>query len=157
MNVLSRSPVTAWGRAYAFRGHGEDIGQPRAGVEPRADRRRREAPSARSAGGPQILEPRPPTRLDVPPGPGDLLEKLRMMLQPVLDPILLGTESDQNTRGLPVPRDQDLLVLGQAKVPREIVLDLRNANATPPGWLPDRATLGLGASRRLRGLGLRFP
>ena len=38
---------------------------------------------------------------------GDLPQELRMVLDPVIEPVVLRFESDQNTRGSAVPRDDD--------------------------------------------------
>lgn len=71
-------------------------------------------------------------------------EKLGMMLQPIVKPVLLGLEADQDAGRLPVPRDEDLLGLGQAQESGQIVLDLSQRD------LADRASRAAQASGPLR-------
>ena len=47
-----------------------------------------------------------------------------MMLQAIVEPIVLGFESDQHAGRLSMPGDQDLLGFCQAQESRQIVLDL---------------------------------
>ena len=51
-------------------------------------------------------------------------QKLRMVLQSVIEPVLLVFEADQHAGRLPMPCDQNLLGLGQPQESREVVLDL---------------------------------
>jgi len=44
--------------------------------------------------------------------------------EPVIKPIIVGSEADQHPGRLSVAGDDDLLALGFAQKPREIVLDL---------------------------------
>ena len=63
-------------------------------------------------------------------------EKLRIVLQTIVEPIVLGLEANQHTGRLSVPRDQDLLGLGQAQKSRQIILDLSECDLAEP---PSRA------------------
>lgn len=51
-------------------------------------------------------------------------QKLGMILQPVLEPVILSLEADQHARRPPVASDQDLLLRCELQVPREIILYL---------------------------------
>ena len=74
------------------------------------------------------------------PGFGDSLEKLGMILQSVVEPIILRLEADQDARRSPVASYDDLLLLSDTEVPGEIVFDLRNR------YFTNRARLSLRAS-----------
>ena len=71
-------------------------------------------------------------------------EKLRVMLQAIVEPVLLALEADQHAGWLPVPRDEDLLRLGQAEESGQIVLDLSQ------GYLAHLASRARQASASLR-------
>jgi len=47
-----------------------------------------------------------------------------MILQPVLEPVILGLEPDQHARRPAVASDQDLPLGSKLEVPREVILDL---------------------------------
>jgi len=47
-----------------------------------------------------------------------------MMLQPIVKPVFLGVESDQNPSWPAMARDDHFAPCGQAKVLRQIILDL---------------------------------
>ena len=47
---------------------------------------------------------------------GYATQELRMMLQPVIEPVVFGTETDQDSGRTTVPSDDDFLVGRQAKV-----------------------------------------
>lgn len=52
------------------------------------------------------------------------------MLQPVVEPIVLGLETDKHACRLAVARDDDLLTLRKSQVSGQIVLDLRERHLT---------------------------
>jgi hypothetical protein len=54
----------------------------------------------------------------------DSPQELGMVLQSIVEPVVLTFEADQHTGRLPVPRDENLLGLGQAQESRQVVLDL---------------------------------
>ena len=89
-------------------------------------------PHAPAAATPELdrLEPDPAagrqisTRLTYP------AKESGIVLEPVLKPVILVLESDQNTGWLTVPRDDDFLDLGKPQVPREVVLDLGECDLT---------------------------
>src|SRR5204863_7632031 len=66
-------------------------------------------------------------------GLADLGAESRIVLDSILDPVLLGGESDQNPRRLAVPRDHDLFAFRQAQIPGEIVLDVGQRHLLQPG------------------------
>ncbi len=47
-----------------------------------------------------------------------------MILQPVLKPVILGLEPDQDSRRPSMTRDQDLLLRSKPKVARKVILHL---------------------------------
>ena len=51
-----------------------------------------------------------------------------MVFEAVVDPAILGGESDQDARWSPVTRNDDLLLVREAEVVREIILDLRQSH-----------------------------
>ena len=50
--------------------------------------------------------------IQVPTGPGNLVEKLWMVLQSILDPVLFRAEPNEDTGGFAVASDEDLLAFG---------------------------------------------
>lgn len=56
-----------------------------------------------------------------------------MVLEPVLEPIILGFEAYQYPCRAPVPRDQNLLLGSELEVPGEIILHLRQGDAARLG------------------------
>jgi hypothetical protein len=58
----------------------------------------------------------------------DSPQKLRIVLKPVVEPVILRFETNQHTRWLATARDYDLLRLSLAKIARQIVLDLGQRN-----------------------------
>ena len=55
-----------------------------------------------------------------------------MMLQTIVEPVVLGFESDQDARRPSVARDEDLLGFRQAQESREVVLDLSQRRLAHP-------------------------
>src|SRR5213593_3786055 len=51
-------------------------------------------------------------------------QELRMVLQPIVEPVVLALEADQHASRLPVPGDEDFLGFSQAQESRQVVLDL---------------------------------
>lgn len=47
------------------------------------------------------------------------------MLESILEPILLGSKSDQDSRRPAVASDEDLFVLGESEVLGQVILDRR--------------------------------
>ncbi len=62
---------------------------------------------------------------------GDPREKLRMILEPILEPIFLGTEANQNPGWFAVARNDDFGPLRQAKVPRQVVFHFGQRDLMP--------------------------
>lgn len=60
----------------------------------------------------------------------DAPQKLRIVLEAILEPIILRLETDEHARRLAVARDDNLLVLRQPEIAREIVLDLCERDLT---------------------------
>lgn len=58
------------------------------------------------------------------PGLLDAPEELGMVLKPVLEPVLLRLEPDQDPCRAAMPRDQDLLIRSQFEIPGEVILHL---------------------------------
>jgi hypothetical protein len=58
----------------------------------------------------------------------DTTQKLRMMLEPILKPILFRPKSDQDASGATVPRDDDFLVDREPEVPGQVILHLRQGH-----------------------------
>jgi hypothetical protein len=54
---------------------------------------------------------------------GHPMQKLRMMFEPIFEPVLVRAESDQDAGRPSVTSDQDFLVFGQAQVLGEVILD----------------------------------
>ena len=52
----------------------------------------------------------------------DPAQKLRIVFQTVIEPIVFRREADEHAGGSPVPRDHNLLFRGQTKVLRKIIL-----------------------------------
>jgi hypothetical protein len=73
---------------------------------------------------PYILESDATPTPEIFTGLGDPPQKLGMVLQSIVEPVVFAFEADQHTSGLTVPRDENLLGFGQAQESREIVLDL---------------------------------
>jgi hypothetical protein len=73
---------------------------------------------------PEILERNAAPAPECCAGFGDSAKELRVVLQPVVEPVVFCSESDQDARRLSVPRDDDLLSLGQAQESRQVILDL---------------------------------
>jgi hypothetical protein len=48
-----------------------------------------------------------------------------MMLQAILEPVFVGRKPNQNAGRATVPRDHDLLLGREAKIPRQIILYFR--------------------------------
>ena len=71
-------------------------------------------------------------------------QELGMMLEPVLEPILVGFKPDEYSGGTTMPRNQDLSVSREPKVLRQIVLNLCQ------GYRPRRACLPARARPALR-------
>ena len=62
----------------------------------------------------------------------DSAQKSRIVFEPIIEPVLLRFEINQDPGRLAVTCDNDLLRLGLAKIPRQIVLDLRNGTSFTP-------------------------
>jgi hypothetical protein len=79
-------------------------------------------------------------------GFGDATEKLRVMFQTIVEPVILRCKPDQNTGRTTVTSDHDLFVDGQAEVLRQIILDLGQGHGSRLcprlASLARRATLG---------------
>src|SRR5881296_716484 len=58
----------------------------------------------------------------------DALREARISFEAVLEPVVLRDETDQHAGRLAVSRDDDLLLLGEAEIPGEVVLDLRKSD-----------------------------
>jgi hypothetical protein len=54
----------------------------------------------------------------------DAAQKRRIVFEPIIEPIVLGPEADQHSGRFAVASNDDLLGLGFAQKPREIVFDL---------------------------------
>ena len=67
----------------------------------------------------------------------------RVVFQAIVKPVILRLESDQHARRLPVARDDDVAVLSQPEVAREVVLYYCERDLTA------RLRRGYGATRRL--------
>jgi hypothetical protein len=55
--------------------------------------------------------------------PFDAAQKAWVVFEPIVEPIILGPEAYQHPGRFAVPGDNDLLALGFAQKPREVVLD----------------------------------
>ena len=66
-----------------------------------------------------------------------------MMLESVLEPVVLGAKPDQDTGRLAMPRDDDLAVLGQSQVSRQVILHLGQRDLTAREFRAPRATTWL--------------
>lgn len=58
----------------------------------------------------------------------DATEELRMMLEPILEPILFRPEPDQDAGRAAVPCDHDFFVDGEPEVFGQVILDLRQSH-----------------------------
>ena len=95
----------------------------------------------------KIFETRPLASPQVRPRRYDPREEFGMMLQAVIQPVILGLESDQDPCRPPVPGDQDLLLGRDAEIAGKVILDLRQGHFPGPAARARRATLRLGPSR----------
>ncbi len=66
-----------------------------------------------------------------------------MMLQSIVEPILIGFESDKNAGGAPMPGDQDLPLSGEAEIFRKIIFNRGQGDLPDPAILLVRATPAL--------------
>ena len=64
-----------------------------------------------------VLDACPMPRSNRSPGGLDAPQELWMVLKPVLEPVVLRLEADENPSRLAMPRDQDLLIRSQLEVP----------------------------------------
>lgn len=54
----------------------------------------------------------------------DSPQELRVILEPVLEPVILRAKPDQHSSGTAMTRDDDLLICGELQVARKIILHL---------------------------------
>lgn len=101
-----------------------------------------------------ILQRYTPTGSERLTGLADAAKKLWMMLEPVLKPVILVPETDQNASGFPVASDYNLGVRGHPQIAGEIIFDLGESDLTLRLAHTARAMLRLLLSRRSRGFGL---
>jgi len=79
-----------------------------------------------------------------------------MVLETVVEPVVLGRKTDEDASWPPMPCDDYLLRLSKSQIARQIILHFRQGHPAGLGRPAGRASLALGPSRRLRGLGLLF-
>ena len=53
----------------------------------------------------------------------DAAQKPRVVFEPIIKPIIAGSEADQHPGRFPVPGDDDFFALGFAQKPREVALE----------------------------------
>src|SRR5216117_2628396 len=94
----------------------------------------------------KVLQARSETRSDCCPCLRDSAEELGMVLQPVLEPVLLALEPDQDARRPSVASDQDLPPRGKLEVSREVILHLCQRDPARLGWPFPRAKRRLSPS-----------
>src|SRR5258708_45828 len=82
----------------------------------------------------EVFQSDPASCLQTVAGLFDRAKKSRIFFEPIFKPILFRFETDQDSGRLAVTRDNDLLRLGLAKIPRQIVLDLRERNLLHAGF-----------------------
>jgi hypothetical protein len=69
----------------------------------------------------------------------DTREEARIVLEPVVEPVVLRCKADEDSGRLPVAGDHDFPFLGFPEMPGEVVLDLGKRNFLHSG-LPNRAS-----------------
>ena len=78
----------------------------------------------------------------------DPSQELRMVLQAILKPIVVGCKADQDTGRAPVARDDDFIFRRLPQILGQIVLNLRQRDLLRS--LPDQAYLARRATLALR-------
>jgi len=76
----------------------------------------------------------------------DATQKIRMMLEPIVEPIVFRPKSDQDASGATVPRDDDFLVDREPEVFGKVILHFRQSHffwSLVLACLLDRATTAL--------------
>lgn len=76
----------------------------------------------------------------------DATQKLRVMLEPILEPILVRGKSDQDSGRTTVPRDHDFFIDREPQILGKVILHLRERHflwALPWAYLVRRATTAL--------------
>ena len=76
----------------------------------------------------------------------DAAKKLRVMLQPIFEPVLFRRKSDENPGRATMPRDQNFFVDRQPQVLGEVILHLRQGHLSRSlrlACLVRRATIAL--------------
>jgi hypothetical protein len=66
-----------------------------------------------------------------------------MLFQSIVEPILIGFESDEDAGGAPMPGDQDLLLSGEAEIFRKIIFNRGQGDVPDPAILLVQATPAL--------------
>src|SRR4051812_43384023 len=72
----------------------------------------------------EIFQPNTASGPDAFAGLLDAAEEARVILQPVIEPVVFRGEPDQHAGGLAMTRDDDVAFLGFAQEMREVVLHL---------------------------------
>ena len=67
-----------------------------------------------------------------------------MMLKPIVEPSLLGSEPNEDASRAAMPRDDHLLGLSQPQVARQVILHLRQSHSAGLDALLVKPRLGLG-------------
>src|SRR5213593_3926777 len=70
-------------------------------------------------------------------------QELRMVLQPIVEPVVLAFEADQHARRLPVSGDENLLGFSQTQESRQIVFDFSQRRLAHPASRARRASCPL--------------
>jgi len=95
----------------------------------------------------EIFEPYPLPRRKSRPRRRDSLQELRVVLESVVEPIVVGRETDDDARRSSVARDDDLFRGRQAQVVRQIIFRLRQRHRSRRACRRRRATLARRAFR----------
>ena len=80
----------------------------------------------------------------------DAAQKARVVFEPIIEPVTLGPEADHHPGRLSIAGDDDLLAVGFAQKPREIVLDLGIAEPAPGS--AGRSSTGASLKERARAI-----
>ena len=67
----------------------------------------------KSSAVPDILQADAPSRPEALPGRFDATKEFGIVLEPIVEPVLLGLKSNEDARRLPVARDYDFFSLSQ--------------------------------------------
>ena len=70
-----------------------------------------------------VFEPRPAPRSETLPRLIDALQELRIVLEPIFEPIVFRSETDEYSSRLAMTRNDDFLTFRLAEVTRQVVFD----------------------------------